>query len=59
MDEMDDRAKDNLRSLIDSACQGVMSHLQLRIKDVAKRAYYLGCQDGMELQRNKEEEKTK
>ena len=35
MKEMDDRAKDKLRMLIDHACAGVMSHLQLRIKDAA------------------------
>ena len=55
MKEMDERAHDKLRTMVDKACKGVMSHLQLRIKDAARRAYYLGCQDGMELQRKKDD----
>ena len=59
MDEMNERAHDKLRIMIDKACEGVMTHLQLRIKDAARRAYYLGCQDGMDLQRKNQEEATK
>ena len=44
-----------LRAMVDSACEGVMPHIEKRIKDAARRAYYLGAQDGMELAREKEE----
>ena len=55
MDEMSKEREDHLQTMLDRACKGVMDHIAQRIKDVAKRAYYLGCQDGMEIQRNKEE----
>lgn len=58
MDEMSKKAEDKLVAMIDRACAGVMSHLQTRIRDAARRAYYMGCQDGIELQRNKEETAT-
>ena len=58
MDEMNQETEDKLVTLIDRACKGVMTHLQERIKNVARRAYYMGCHDGMELQRNKEETAT-
>lgn len=59
MDEMSKESRDKLVLLIDRACAGVMSHLQDRIKDAARRAYYMGCQDGMELQRDKDKEAQK
>ena len=58
MDEMSKESEDRLVKMIDRACAGVMSHLQTRIRDAARRAYYMGCQDGMELQRNKEKEES-
>ncbi len=43
------RHQNALRDLVDKKCKGLMPHLQDRIKDVARRAYYLGCNDGMQL----------
>ena len=45
------RKHDDLRTMVDSACVGVMPHIVNRIKDAARRAYFLGCRDGMELAR--------
>lgn len=53
MSALDDnrRKHDDLRTMVDSACSGVMEHIADRIKDAARRAYYLGCRDGMEMAR--------
>ena len=45
----DKRHHDKLREMVDHACKGVMPHIAARIKDAARRAYYLGCLDGIEL----------
>lgn len=58
MDEMSKETEDKLKVMIDRACEGVMSHLQVRIRDAARRAYYMGCQDGIELQRQKQKEES-
>jgi hypothetical protein len=47
--DKDRRLHDNLRAMVDSACAGVMPHIEKRIKDAARRAYYLGALDGIEL----------
>lgn len=47
--DKDRRLHDNLRAMVDAACKGVMPHIDKRIKDVARRAYYLGALDGIEL----------
>ena len=52
--KVDRRIHDNLRLMVDRACDGVSDHVADRIKDTARRAYYLGCQDGMQLQKEKE-----
>lgn len=50
----------NLRKMVDSACAGLMPHIAKRIKDAARRAYYLGVNDGIEIERERtEEEKGK
>jgi len=58
MDEMNKKSEDRLVQMIDRACAGVMSHLQTRIRDAARRAYYMGCQDGMDIQRKKGKEES-
>lgn len=50
MSKQDQRHHDDLRAMVDRACQGVMPHIADRIKDAARRAYYLGCRDGMQVQ---------
>lgn len=50
------RVHNNLRALVDKACQGVMPHIAERIQDAARRAYYLGCEDGMAMQRDTKEQ---
>jgi len=47
--DKDRRLHDNLREMVDAACKGVMPHIDKRIKDAARRAYYLGALDGIEL----------
>ena len=47
MDEK--RINDSLRTMIDAACKGLLPHIQDRIKDAARRAYYLGCEDGIQM----------
>jgi hypothetical protein len=52
--EEENRKHDHLRTMVNDACNGLLPSIQDRIKDVARRAYYLGARDGMELERNKE-----
>lgn len=42
----------HLRQMVEDACSGTMPHLQKRIKDVARKAYYLGALDGMNAARD-------
>ena len=42
-----------LRDMVKHACEGVLPHIAERIKDVARRAYYLGAKDGIEVERAK------
>lgn len=42
----------HLRDMVDGACAGAMPHIQKRIKDVARKAYYLGALDGMNAQKD-------
>lgn len=46
----------DLRDLVDAATTGLMPHIADRIKDIARRAYYLGCVDGMEVQKQLDKE---
>lgn len=61
MSALDDnrRKHDDLRTMVDKACGGVMDHIAERIKDAARRAYYLGCRDGMEMARAKDKQPVK
>jgi hypothetical protein len=56
MSTEDKRVHNNLRALVDKACQGVMPHIAERIQDAARRAYYLGCEDGLSIQRDTKEQ---
>lgn len=53
----DRRIHDNLRLMVDKACKGLLPHIQDRIKDAARRAYYMGCNDGMEIKQQELERK--
>jgi len=53
---VDRRVHDKLRAMVDRACEGVMPHIAERIRDAARRAYCLGCEDGIQMQRDKEEQ---
>lgn len=56
---MDEKRKHpDLRDLVEAATAGVMPHIADRVTDIARRAYYLGCVDGMEIQKQLEEEKA-
>ncbi len=46
----------DLRDIVDAATAGVMPHIADRIKDMARRAYYLGCVDGMKIQKQRDKE---
>jgi len=48
------RKHDVLRTMVNDACTGLLPSVQERIRVVARKAYYLGAHDGMELERNKE-----
>ena len=41
----------DLREMVDRACEGVMPHIAERIKKAARYAYYLGCNDGIQCER--------
>ena len=53
------RKHDDLRTMVDEACAGVMPQIAKRIKDAARRAYYLGARDGMELAREHDKQPRK
>lgn len=53
----DKRKHDNLRVMVEKACEGLLPHVQDRIKDAARRAYYIGCTDGMQLKQQELERK--
>ncbi len=56
---MDNRVQDKLRAMVDRACKGLLPHLADRIRDASRRAYCLGVEDGMQMQRKKGEESPK
>jgi hypothetical protein len=61
MSQFDDnrRKHDDLRAMVDQACKRVTNDTDARIKDAARRAYYLGCRDGMELAREHDKQPRK
>lgn len=50
------RIHDPLRTMVDHACLRVTDDTARQIKEVARKAYYLGVGDGIQLQRDKERE---
>ena len=50
--EGDKRMHCDLRNMVDSVCKGLLPSIQERIKDAARRAYYLGCADGIQLEKD-------
>ena len=53
------RKHDTLRVMVNDACNGLLEPIQDRIKNVARKAYYLGCRDGMELAQERMKEPRK
>ena len=53
------RKHDDLRQLVDEACLRVTNNSADQIKDAARKAYYLGCRDGMELAREHDKQPRK
>lgn len=51
------RVHDPLREMVDQACLRVTDNTAKQIKEVARKAYYLGVGDGIQLQRDKERQK--
>lgn len=49
----ENRKHDTLRVMVNDACNGLLPPIQERIKVVARKAYYLGVGDGIQLQREK------
>lgn len=58
---MDDnrRKHDALRTMVDEACLRATDNSAAHIKDTARKAYYLGCRDGMELAREHDKQPRK
>jgi len=53
----DERRKhDPLREMVDHACLRVTNDTARQIKEVARKAYYLGVGDGIQVQREKDRE---
>lgn len=52
----DKRVHDNLREMVDDVCKGILPHLAERIKKAARTAYYLGVLDGIQIERDKQEQ---
>ena len=53
------RVHDTLRLMVDNACKGLMPHIADRIKDTARRAYYLGINDGMTIEHQTNEKEKR
>ena len=53
MSNPEQRKHDVLREMVDTACKDLVGGTQERIKNVARKAYYLGVGDGIKLQREK------
>jgi hypothetical protein len=47
------RKHDYLRTMVNDACNGLLQPIQERIRVAARKAYYLGVRDGMELMHEK------
>ena len=53
------RKHDTLRVMVNDACNGLLPSIQERIQNVARKAYYLGARDGMELAREADKQPRK
>lgn len=53
------RKHNDLRALVEEACLRVTDNSATQIKDAARKAYYLGARDGMELAREKDKQPRK
>lgn len=56
--EDDRRVHDALRTMVDRACEGILPCIADKIRDATRRAYYLGCADGMRFAQESEEEQV-
>jgi hypothetical protein len=67
MSQLEDnrRKHDDLRDMVDEACRrmtdgrGSPGPATEQVKDTARKAYYLGCRDGMELAREHDKQPRK
>jgi hypothetical protein len=67
MSKLDDnrRKHDDLRKMVDEVClrmtdgRGSPGPATKQVKDTARKAYYLGCRDGMELAREADKQPRK
>ena len=61
MSQLEDnrRKHDDLRDMVDEACLRVTDNTAKQVKDTARKAYYLGCRDGMELAREHDKQPRK
>jgi hypothetical protein len=58
MSTKDKRVQDKLRAMVDRACRGLLPHIAERIQDASRRAYCIGVEDGIRMQREEEEDPT-
>ena len=54
--ENDRRVHDSLRQLVDQTCEGILPCIADKIRDATRKAYYLGCADGMAFAKDSTEE---
>lgn len=45
--EIDRRTHDLLRDLVDETCEGILPCIADKVRMLARKAYYLGCADGV------------
>ncbi|MFQ5993311.1 MAG: hypothetical protein ACE5NA_12820 [Nitrospiraceae bacterium] len=54
--EIDRRTHDALRNMVEEACTGILPCIAERVREVARKAYYLGCADGIAFAKQNEQE---
>ena len=50
------RVHDKLRAIVDKACKGLLPPIGDRIRDAARRAYCIGVEDGIQMERHNNKE---
>jgi len=45
--EIDRRTHDLLRDMVDETCEGILPCIADKVRELARKAYYLGCADGI------------